>query len=68
MNQVQRFKAAKALRRIQTRMPAYKSRRLAREFDRDIDIALQYAAMVDRVRQHNVAACAYAPRASPVIH
>lgn len=67
MSQLQRFKAAKAIRRIKP-VPPHKTRRLVRELQEDIDIALQYAALIDRATAHNVTTCAFAPRASPAIH
>lgn len=69
MSQLQKFKASK-------RCPDYKVRRLRRdlvrrvrehaEFTHDCDVA--YAAMFQRVTEHNVAVAAFAPRASPVVH
>lgn len=71
MRQVQEFKIAKTLARIDAkalpeRLNRIKTRRHLREFQRDIDVA--YAELVQRAHAHNVAACAFAPRASPVIH
>jgi hypothetical protein len=71
VRQVQEFKIAKALSRVDAKaLPELarrlKVRRQLREFQRDVDVA--YAALVERVHAHNVAACAYAPRASPVMH
>jgi hypothetical protein len=71
MRQVHEHKIAKALSRVDAKaLPELarrlKARRQLREFQRDVDIA--YAALVERVYAHNVAACAYAPRASPVMH
>lgn len=71
MSQVHEFKIAKALSRMDAKAPPERARRLKlrrelREFQHDVDVA--YAALVQRVHAHNVAACAFAPRASPVIH
>jgi hypothetical protein len=71
MRQVQEFKIGRALARmdakaIPERARRMKTRRELRAFQTDVDIA--YAALVQRVHAHNVAACAYAPRASPVFH
>jgi len=71
MRQVHEFKIARALARVDAKAPPERARRLKqrralREFQHDVDVA--YAALVERVHAHNVAACAYAPRASPVIH
>lgn len=66
MRQVAQFKALK---------PVPRSKRLREEreralFERDVVVAVRYAAMQRAATEHNVRVGAYAPRprASPVIH
>lgn len=71
MRQVDLFKVNRLTARVVAqqapeKVQRIKARRREREFNRDVDVA--YAVMLERVNAHNVATCAFAARASPVIH